>query len=148
MERMIQPDLILAAGGADDAARIEAALLTALRATQPQAVNDAFVLTVKNDEGELVAGLTAGSSYGWLLIKTLWVAESHRRQGLAQRLMTQAEEKGVDLDCHAAWLDTSSPDARRFYEKLGYEVFAELKNEEGQKPPAHRRWFLKKRLSA
>lgn len=143
---MNQQELVFSKGGPEDADRIEAELLAALRSSQPQAVNASFVLTSKNGDGDLVAGLTAGSSYGWLLIKTLWVAESHRRQGLAAKLMAQAEKKGLALDCHAAWLDTSSPDAKRFYEGLGYAVFGELKNEGNQKPPAHRRWFMKKDL--
>lgn len=143
---MNRPDLVFSEGGPEEADRIEAELLAALRSSQPQAANVSFVLTSKTGDGDLVAGLTAGSSYGWLLIKTLWVAENHRRQGLAAKLMAQAEEKGVELDCHAAWLDTSSSGAKRFYEGLGYAVFGELKNEEGQKPQAHRRWFMKKDL--
>lgn len=146
MEGMTQPDLSFCEGGPEDAARIETELLTALRASQPQAVNDAFVLTVKDGEGVLAAGLTAGSSYGWLLIKSLWVSEEYRRQGLARRLMLQAEEQGLRLGCHAAWLDTSNLDAKRCYERLGYQVFGELKNEPDQHPASHCRWFMKKGL--
>ena len=140
------PDLVISDGGPEEVARIESELLAALRSSLPQSANSSFVLTVTDPDGHQVAGLTASTSYGWVLIKTLWVAESHRRQGLARKLMAQTEEKGTGLDCHAAWLDTSSPDARRFYEGIGYEVFGELKNEASQQPPSHRRWFMKKRL--
>lgn len=45
-------------------------------------------------------------------------------------------------DCHSAWVDTFSFQARGFYEKLGYTVFGQL-----DYPPEHRRFFLEKRLS-
>ncbi|WP_282609124.1 GNAT family N-acetyltransferase [Pelagibius sp. Alg239-R121] len=143
---MMTPVIVFAEGGPEESVTIETELLTALRNSLQQSTNSSFVLTVKESDGNLVAGLTAGCSYGWLLIKTLWVAESYRRQGLARKLMAQAEEKAVGLHCHGVWLDTSSPGAMRFYEGIGYEIFGELRNEEDQLPPSHRRWFMKKRL--
>lgn len=128
------------------AGTIEAELLRALRATLPQSDNDGFVLSARSEDGELVGGLTASTSYGWLLVKTLWVAETQRGKGLGRALMDKAETKARDLDCHGAWLDTSSPDARRFYERLGYETFGQLSNATGQTPETHRRWFMKKAL--
>ena len=125
---------------------IEDALLRSLRETLPQFENAAFVLSAKAPDGDLVGGLTAATSYGWLLIKTLWVADTHRRQGLGRALMERAEDKAKEIGCHGAWLDTSSPDAMRFYIRLGYETFGQLANAPGQHPDTHRRWFMKKAL--
>ncbi len=125
---------------------IEAALLKSLQTTQPQSENSSFVLAARDREGTLTGGLTASTSYGWLLIKTLWIDEGQRHSGIGRNLMHRAEEKGRSLGCHAAWLDKSSPDALGSYEALGYEVFGQLENAAGEFPESHRRWFLRKSL--
>jgi GNAT superfamily N-acetyltransferase len=130
----------------ESAERIEAELLRSLRQTASQAENTGFVLSAKSPDGLLVGGLTAGTSYGWLLVKTLWVAASLRGGGVGQSLMNQAEDRARATLCHGAWLDTSSPDAMRFYLKLGYEPFGRLSNAQGQHPEGHKRWFMKKAL--
>lgn len=145
---MARPDVTVTIAEDDPkvAGTIETELLRSLRATLPQSDNQGFVLSAKSERGELVGGLTASTSYGWLLVKNLWVAETQRGKGLGRALMAKAETKARDLGCHGAWLDTSSPDARRFYERLGYETFGQLSNATGQTPETHRRWFMKKAL--
>ena len=128
------------------AATIESRLLASLRSTLTQAENSSFVLAARSSTNELIGGLTASTSYGWLLTKLLWVEESHRHEGLGARLMEKAELKAVSLGCHSAWLETSNPTAKRFYEGLGYIEFGRLSNDAGQFPESHRRWFLKKPL--
>lgn len=129
-----------------DALTIERNLLASLRSSLPQSTNEEFVLAAKLEDGTLAGGLTASTSYGWLLIKTLWVGEKHRRQGLGQSLVQEAEIKASELGCHCAWLDTSNPKARVFYENLGYAVFSKLSNSKDQEPSSHQRWFMKKTL--
>jgi GNAT superfamily N-acetyltransferase len=126
------------------AAKIETELLKSLQESNEQSVNAQFTLTVRNDKGDLIGGLSASTSYGWLLIKTLWVHKNHQRQGFGKRLMQNAETKGQEMGCHGAWLDTSHALARNFYSELGYSVFGELSNSENQFPPGHQRWFMRK----
>ncbi len=125
---------------------LEAELLISLGSELEQSLNTSFTLSAKNSEGEMVGGLVASTSYNWLLVKILWVEESHRNSGIGQRLMEAAHAEGQVLNCHSAWLDTSSPKAYLFYSALGYEVFGQLENTENQSPPNHRRWFMKKSL--
>lgn len=139
-------DIVIAEDDGGLAAAIEAALLSALRTSLPQATNSAFVLTAKDAGGDLVGGLTASTAYGWLLIKTLWVAKEHRGRGLGGDLVGAAETRGRQTGCHGAWLDTSSPAAARFYARQGYETFGELANRPGQQPESHRRRFMRKTL--
>ncbi len=131
---------------ADTGARIREELLAALRTALPQARNASYVLSATDPAGSLVGGLTASTSYGWLLIENLWVAEAFRHLGVGRRLMARAEENARNAGCHGAWLDTSNPDAMRFYEKLGYEALGQLTNTALQAPATHRRWFMKKLL--
>ena len=123
---------------------IETRLLQTLRKTQPQAHNASLVLAAHDDEQRLVGGLTANCSYGWLLVKTLWVDDAHQRCGIGSKLMNEAERFAQTANCHGIWLDTSSAKARRFYLSSGYEEFGRLDNLPGQLPEDHHRWFLRK----
>lgn len=141
-------DIVNSDNDPDTANTVEIELLRSLHEALPQAKNTSFVLSTKSTDGDLVGGLTASTSYGWLLIKTLWVSAAYRHKGLGRALMNAAESKAQSIGCHSAWLDTSTPDAVRFYRKLGFETFGELTNSTGQHPETHRRWFMKKPLSA
>ena len=130
-------------GTAEEARRLEAALLEELRADLPQATNGSLTL-VEEVEGRVVAGLTGRTSYGWLHVDVLWVARAARRQGHGRRLMQAALDEARAMRCHGVWLDTSNPAACAFYLALGFEDFGCLANGDGQHPETHRRWFLRR----
>ena len=127
---------------------LENALLQSLRAENEQGVNHQFVLTIRDETGTIVSGLVGAVSYGWLLVKILWVKEEFRGRGLGRRLVEVAEQKALDRDCHAVWLDTSSPTALDFYRALGFEIFGTLANARGCAPEGHQCWFLRRTISA
>ena len=132
--------------GTDAIGEIERALTESLRSTLSQAENSSFVLTARDPEDRLIGGLTAVTSYGWMLIKMLWVTDKCRNNGVGRRLMRQAEEKARDAGCHGVWLDTSNPQAMAFYRRLGYQLFGQLENGADQHPASHCRWFLRRAL--
>ena len=123
---------------------IEHRLIEALRQDVPP--SDGKPLTVLAREGAaLVGGLIGSTSYGWLLVKMLWVAEGARGCGFGATLVAEAEAR--ERGCHGAWLDTSNSRAERFYARLGYEPFGVLqKNAPAEHPHGHRRAFLRKPL--
>lgn len=135
-----------AADSASASTFIESALLGALAAKNVQSHNTQIVLSIRDESDSIVAGVTASTAYGWLLIKTLWVQEDKRGGGLGRQLMEAVENRGRELGCHGAWLDTSDPDARSFYEARGFETFGQLSNSSKQFPADHRRWFMKRAL--
>jgi len=141
-------DLIFVSASQKDeiSAEVEQHLLDALAQSNTQSRNEHIVLKANDSQGDLVAGLTAATSYSWLLIKTLWVADSQRGTGLGRKLVVAAEEKGLELGCSNAWLDTSNPAAHGFYLKLGYRDFGVLQNDTRTFPPDHQRWFMRKKL--
>lgn len=143
----LENGLTILDGDWDAAAQIETELLGSLRTDLPQANNHSIILTIRDDGGDLIGGLTASTSYGWMLVKTLWVSDGARNKGLGQALMAQAEDKARALGCHGAWMDTSNPAAQRFYAGLGYQPFGQLENTPNHHPPSHRRWFMKKQLT-
>jgi GNAT superfamily N-acetyltransferase len=94
----------------------------------------------RDDAGRVKAGLRARSSWNWLFVDWLWVAEPHRRRGLGSQLLLRAEAIARERGCVGAYLDTFSFQAPAFYLRYGYEEFGRL---EGL-PPGHARiWFRK-----
>ena len=128
------------------AEKLESELLLSLAGELEQSLNTGFTLSARGLDDHLVGGLVASTSYSWLLVKILWVEDRQRNSGIGRSLMEAAEAKARSLQCHSVWLDTSSPKAKQFYAKLGYEVFGQLDNSEGHTPPNHNRWFMKKAL--
>jgi GNAT superfamily N-acetyltransferase len=97
---------------------------------------------LRDGDGRLAGGLLGECFWGWLHIDIFWLEEAARRQGLGSRLLARAEDEGRKRGCKYAYLDTLSFQARPFYEKNGWEVFATQEDF----PVGHTRWFLKKTL--
>jgi GNAT superfamily N-acetyltransferase len=96
---------------------------------------------VKNGEA-VVGGLFGNVTKGWLHVGSLWIEQSCRGRGYGTELMAAAERYALAKGGVAAFLQTGSYEARPLYEKLGYEVFAELADHPVK---GHRRYFLAKR---
>jgi len=95
------------------------------------------------DANDEILGGVLGEIWGqWLFVSHVWLAAPLRRHGYGKKLLAAAEHYALEKGCHNAWLTTASFQARPFYEKLGYELFAELK----EFPPGHKLYFLKKQL--
>jgi GNAT superfamily N-acetyltransferase len=102
-----------------------------------------LLLTLVDANSDFAGGLFGKISSGWLFVDTLWVAEQIRGHGQGRDLLRAAEEEARKRGCQNAWVDTYSPQARSFYERNGYVVFAELPDY----PPGHTRYFLKRSLA-
>jgi GNAT superfamily N-acetyltransferase len=101
-------------------------------------------LFLKSTRGEWLGGLMGHLWGGWLYVRDLWVASPARGCGNGTRLLQAAEEYAIERGCFAATLETMSFQARPFYEKLGYEVFAMLEDY----PPGYTKYYLRKHLAA
>jgi ribosomal protein S18 acetylase RimI-like enzyme len=128
------------------AAELETSLLSDLRQSLPQSRNEAITLSVISSDGSLVAGLAGSTSYGWLLIKVLWVKPELRRQGYGRALVTNAFVRARSIGCHGSWLDTSNEPAQHFYASLGFKVFGVLQNQGADIPKCHKRWFMSRSI--
>ncbi len=133
---------------ADVSKEIEENLLASLAVLNTQSRNSTIVLSKRDSAGSLLAGVSGSTSYGWFLVKLLWVHGDLRGTGVGKTLMLEAEKRARILGCHGAWLDTSNREAREFYLRLGYSDFGVLSNAPGSEPVGHRRWFMKKSLLA
>jgi GNAT superfamily N-acetyltransferase len=96
-----------------------------------------------HDEQEVVTGgLWGVTSYGWLFTELLFIPEELRGRGLGSEVLGRAEAEARARGCRQAWLDTFEFQARGFYERLRYRLFAEL----ADYPPGQSRYFLRKTL--
>jgi GNAT superfamily N-acetyltransferase len=97
----------------------------------------------RDDEATLVGGAVGAVNWNWLHVALVWVSEARRHTGLGTRLMDDLEEVAARRGCTHAHLDTFIYQARPFYERRGYRVFATLDDY----PPGHQRFFMAKRLA-
>ena len=90
--------------------------------------------------GTIVGGLLAVTLWNWLYVGDLWLAEPLRRQGIGRQLRAEAEQVAHARGCTAAQLETYSFQARGFYEKQGYHVVGEMRDE----PPGMSHYWMRK----
>jgi 8-oxo-dGTP pyrophosphatase MutT (NUDIX family)/GNAT superfamily N-acetyltransferase len=98
-------------------------------------------LFVRNEGGEVRAGLVGSIYASWLFVADLWVHADLRRRGIGSHLLALAERRAIELGCHSAMLDTFSFQGPAFYPRFGYQLYGAL-----DYPPRHRRYFLWKPL--
>lgn len=77
---------------------------------------------VYRNEGKLLGQLVGKSFYGGLHIKHLFLDRTMRGKGLGAALVKKALERGKELGCRFAYLETLSFQALGFYEKLGFTL--------------------------
>ena len=103
-----------------------------------------IALILTDTSGAIVGGLWGKTVYDWLSIEYLVVPDALRGTGVGSRLMAKAELIARDRGCVGAWLTTFPFQAKGFYEKLGYQVFATL----DRSPRDNVRIFMRKDLAA
>ena len=84
---------------------------------------------IVDKEGNIIAGCSGYVFYwGCMYIDDMWVDEKYRRQGLGSVALQAVENEAERKGCHVLWVGTWDFQARPYYEKHGYEVFATLKD--------------------
>lgn len=99
-----------------------------------------IALTVRNDNGIMIAGLAAEIFWNGFYVHQLWVDAEHRRQGYGSRLLHRAEEVATEASCVCVYLSTFDFQAPGFYSRHGYSVIGELR---GVPANSGRQWFSK-----
>jgi GNAT superfamily N-acetyltransferase len=102
-----------------------------------------FCATLRSSDGAVQGGIIARAFWGWLYIVAIAIEPAWRKQGYGRQLLAAAEAWGIEAACHDAWLMTMSFQARGFYEREGYSVFAGL----ADFPADQSRLFMRKSLA-
>ncbi len=74
-------------------------------------------------------------------IRTFWLDESVRGKNLGTKLLREVEEEGKEKGATFAYLETFDFQAKDFYEKNGYGIFATL-----DYPTGNTMYFMKKQF--
>lgn len=126
-----------------DTARIYAGLMATDPPGQPREYAP-LALSVRDETGQLTGGLLGATIWGWLSMDALWVDDALRGQGIGAALVRAAEDAARRRGCTRARLDTFDFQARAFYERLGYRVYAQLDGF----PAGHVQFHMWKELDA
>lgn len=101
-----------------------------------------LLIAAHDQAGAMIGGLRGVSHWAWLYIRQLYVAPAARGAGLGERLMRAAEAEARARRCLGLYVDSFSPRAVGFYERLGFRQIGAIEDF----PPGHRRVFLARRL--
>ena len=82
----------------------------------------------REEEGRLIALLHAQQVLENIHIKALVVDKGHQKKGLGASLLAELEEKATEAGVTSITLSTKSYQARDFYIKQGYEIYASLED--------------------
>ncbi len=97
---------------------------------------------VRNEHGQIVAGISGYTWAGMAEIEFLWVDDSLRGQGIGGQLLAAVEAEARQRGCTLLITSTYSFQAPEFYRRHGYEVVGKI----GDCPPRHENYWLKKDL--
>ena len=103
-----------------------------------------FNVVLRDKEGRVRGAILASVNFDVLVLEDVFVEESCRGGGTGARMMSLAEEEGLRRGARLAVVSTFSWQARPFYEKCGYTVYAEVPYNNG----AYVLYSLRKSLCA
>lgn len=94
------------------------------------------------DGEKLVGGAVGYILYEWYFLELLWILDDYQRQGIGTSIIKKIEEFAIKENLVGIRLETWNFQARGFYEKMGYEIYATILD----CPPGTINYFFKKRL--
>ncbi len=97
---------------------------------------------LRDEGGTLLAGAAGHTWGGTCELRQVWVEASRRGRGLGRKLLQAAEAEARRRGCQQLVLSTHSFQAPAFYQKLGFEIIAEL----ADYPRGHSQIFMRKPL--
>lgn len=87
-----------------------------------------FAIFLRDDLGQIQGGVDGHVMWSRLFVKTLWIPETLRHQGLGTRLMHAAEAEAKQRGCRSIWLTALGDRALHFYTRLDYTIFGVLED--------------------
>lgn len=92
--------------------------------------------------GKLIGGAVGYIEWNWYFLDQLWIEKEHRKSGIGTKIINKIEEYAKKNNLLGIRMETWSFQARGFYEKMGYNVYATFED----CPPGTIDYFLRKRF--
>ena len=115
----------------------------AVRDLEPNEAELRFHVVATDDQGQVIGGLRGACYWNTLHIELLWLADEARGTGIGRQIMEAAESFAIQSGCEKALVETTSWQAKPFYEKNGYTLMATLEG----RPKGHASHYLSKTLA-
>ena len=113
---------------AADVALLEEQVAAAAIAAAGLGDEQEFAIFARDDDGRVVAGISAIVWGGYCELQAMWVEESLRSRGLAFALIAGAEDEARRRGCALVVLHAYDLLTRGLYERLGYETVGVIEN--------------------
>lgn len=86
------------------------------------------ITIIAEENDEIMGYIKMRTEMGTCEIESLIVGSKFRNKGIATQLVLKVEEICKDMKLHKIFLETGTEwEAKKLYEKLGYEIVCELK---------------------
>ena len=102
----------------------------------------ALAIFLRNEQYEIIAGISGYTWAGMCEIEFLWVREEMRGQGYGSQLLQAAEQEARERGCSIIILGSYSFQAPGLYQQHGYDLVGRVEN----CPPNHTNYYFKKSL--
>ena len=101
-----------------------------------------FFVFSRDKSEHVIGGIRATCFWNTLHIELLWLSATSRGKGVGRKLMEAAESFAKEQGCEKAFVETTSWQAKPFYEKIGYTHIATLND----RPKGHASYYLSRDL--
>ncbi len=102
-----------------------------------------LTLSLTNENGDIIGGLSGQKEFKWLNIKLLWVSDEYRGKGNGKKLMIEAETWAKERELTGITVSTFDYQSPEFYLKLGFKEHGRLLDFPHN---GHKRIYLAKKL--
>ncbi len=99
-----------------------------------------FAVFIRDKTLHIHGGAAGSLMGGWFYLSVLWIEEALRGQGYGTNVLALMEQEALRYGITRAFTDTTDFQALEFYQRNGYEVFAQIDN----RPAGHVSYMLKK----
>ena len=87
-----------------------------------------FLISIKDDNNQLIAGISGEIFGNWMEVDYLAVEEIFRKEGYGKNLLKQAEELALKENCKYILISTFGFQGKDYYPKFGYKEQMVLRN--------------------
>jgi N-acetylglutamate synthase-like GNAT family acetyltransferase len=114
-----------------------------ITALEPYEAEVKFSVFARNQEENITGGIKATCYWNTLHVELFWLSAECRGKGVGYELIKSAEKFAKENNCAKAFVETTSWQAKPFYEKMGYKLMATLND----RPKEHSSHYLTKDLT-